>query len=100
MPFVPLDKKQAAPAGAHLAWMLEGGPVAIVEGSHLWLVEDANRMDKIFPMVLVKVSHEALVFAMRDADGGVTEYKYKLVSGKPKNKQALERMLKNGAVRR
>jgi hypothetical protein len=98
MPFVPKDKalEQEALKGPHLALLTDEGFVGIPEGAHLWLVEDASRMDRIFPMVLAKVSHESLVFAMRDADGGVSEYRYRLVSGKPKNKAALERMLKNG----
>ena len=100
MPFVPTEKRLeiGAPKGPHLALLTEDGWVGMPEGCSLWLVEDANRMDKIFPMFLLKVSHSALVFGMRDADGGLTEYKYKLTSGKPKNKAALDRMLKNGAT--
>jgi hypothetical protein len=46
-------------------------------------------------MVLAKVTHQKLTFAMADANGGVTEYQYKLIAGKPKNKAAVERMHKN-----
>jgi len=97
MPFVPHDAAKGAPAGPHLALMTEEGPLAIVEGSSLWLVEDASRMDKIFPLILKKVTAKALTFVLVDAEGGKTEYKYQLVTGKPLNVQALKRMVANGA---
>ena len=100
MPFVPTDKMDGPPTGPHLALRLDdGSSIPILEGNHLWIVEDATRVDSIFPLILKKVSHQALVFAMVDANGGVTEYKYQLVSGKPKNKAALDRMVKNGALK-
>ena len=64
-------------------------------GMTVCLVEDAANPTKIFPMYLHKVSHKQLQFALEDANGGVSLYTYKLVSGKPLNRQAVERMAKN-----
>lgn len=97
MPFMPTDKADGttAPSQPHLAMFTEDGWVAIPEGAKVWLIEDAKVPTKIFPMLLLKVRHDKLVFGLVDANGGRTEFTYKLVSGKPLNKQAMERMLQN-----
>jgi hypothetical protein len=105
MPFVPGGTKAEVPVGPHFALQVieDDVPmsVAIPPGSQLYLVEDASRVDKVFPFILKKLSHEKIVFHMADADGHVSEYVYKLASGKPLSKGALDRMRRNGAkVRR
>lgn len=97
MPIEPAGTEARAPAGGHFALLVDesGQRLAIPAGASLWLVEDASQADKIFPMFLKKVSHKKLVFEMRQLDGSVTEYTYQLISGKPLNKAAYEKMLKN-----
>lgn len=95
MPYVPNAALNPGPDGPHLALYTNDGWVGIPEGATLWLVEDKANPLKIFPLVLTKVHHTKLAFGMQDGNGGVTEYVYKLTTGKPKNKQAVERMLKN-----
>lgn len=96
MTYQPTEKAHRiqAPTGAHLALKIseDGEWMAIPEGATLWLVEDASRQDKIFPLILKQVRHNKLVFVMVDGNGGVTEYQFKLTTGKPKNRQALQRM--------
>ena len=86
-----------APAEGHFAWLIneEGQRAAIGEGASLWIVEDASDPQKIFPLVLKKVSVSALTFLMQGKDGALTEYKYKLESAKPLNREALKRLTQN-----
>ena len=97
MPYKPAQGEQAAPRSGHFALLMDtsGTRLAIRPGASLWLVEDASQMDKIFPLTLSKVSVGKLKFTMANADGGVSEYTYKLESSKPLNKLALDRFLKN-----
>jgi hypothetical protein len=97
---VPIEKRDleaAGPNAPHLALLMDdaGMRLAIPPGASLWLVEDKNRQDKIFPLVLKKVSVKKLVFEMRQADGSAMEYTYSLVSGKPLDRAAHMRLLKN-----
>lgn len=96
MPFVPQGKDTAAKKKPHLLLKFEDqSGIPIYEGSALWLVENPDRLDGLFPMFITKIRHNALTFTTRDLDGNLTEYTYRLVSGKPKSAGALNRMRKN-----
>lgn len=97
MPLEPRNEEMEGPDEPHLALMqgAAGMMIAIPPGASLWFVEDKTQQDKIFPLILKKVSIKKLVFLMANADGAATEYTYQLVSGKPLNKAALHRMVAN-----
>lgn len=80
------------PKGPHLAIVFDkaGRMLPLPPGTQMFLVEDPSRPDKIFPLILKKVSHKALVFELEG-----TEYRYVLQSGKPQTSEAYARMLKN-----
>ncbi len=52
------------PKGPHLALYTDksGLALAIPVGAHISIVEDPKRVDMIFPLILVAVSHRRLVF--------------------------------------
>lgn len=99
MPYKPTHTEQRAPTTGHFALLMDtsGTRLAIRPGASLWLCEDASQMDKIFPLTLSKVSLQKIKFQMANADGGVSEYSYKLESTRPLNKAALDRFAKNRA---
>ena len=59
-------------------------------GTELRLVENPNSPNRVFPMVLKKVAHDALTFTLGD-----TDYIYKLTTAKPHSREALLRMQRN-----
>src|SRR5690349_12458356 len=92
------DKRvQRGPAGGHFALLVDeaGTRLAIPPGASLWLVEDNTQNDKIFPLILKKVSVKKVVFEMRQVDGSAMEYTYQLTSAKPLSKRAFEKLLEN-----
>ncbi len=97
MPFIPAQTEAKAPEGGHFALLYSetGARLAIRPGASLWLVEDPSQADKIFPLVLKKVSVKKLIFQMTQADGSTTEYAYVLQSAKPLGRAALKRMVAN-----
>lgn len=93
MPIIREEGKGAPPPkGPHLAIVFDkaGRMLPLPPGTQLFLVEDPSRPDRIFPMVIKKVSHKALVFELEG-----TEYKYVLQSAKPKTQEAYARMVEN-----
>lgn len=93
MPIIRDEGKGAPPPKeAHLAVIFDraGRMLPLPPGTQLFLVEDPSRPDKIFPMVIKKISHKALVFELEG-----TEYKYVLQSAKPKTQEAYARIVKN-----
>lgn len=96
MPLKPSEHEGFAPSQPHLALMLDesGMMTPVVPGTSVWLVEDATQQDKIFPLVLKKVSLKKLVFQMHTASG-VTEYTYQLTTAKPLSKGDLQRLVEN-----
>lgn len=86
-----------APLKPHFALLMDedGRRLPIPPGASLWVVEDKNQPEKIFPLVLAKVSHKAIVFEMTGADGATTEYTYKLTSAKPLSRAALQKLVQN-----
>ena len=97
VPLKPSHLEGAVPTQPHFALMTdEGGQrMAIPPGASLWLVEDATQLDKVFPLVLKKVSIKKIVFEMWQADGKVTEYTYQLTTAKPLSKHAFNKILEN-----
>lgn len=96
MSFKPHKITDEAPAQPHLGLGIGGGKVvAIPIGAAIYIIEDPARVDKTVPLVLKKVRIDKLVFEMHGSDGSLTEYTYKLTSGKPLNQAGLERMRKN-----
>ena len=97
VPLKPSHLEGAVPTQPHFALMMDdsGTRLAIPPGASLWLVEDASQMDKIFPLVLKKVSLKKIVFELRQPDGKVTEYTYQLTTAKPLSKGALHKVLEN-----
>ena len=97
MPIERRDLEDTGPSEPHLALLVDapGMRLAIQPGASLWIVEDKNRQDRIYPLVLKKVSVKKLVFEMRQADGTAMEYTFQLVSGKPLDRAAHQRLLKN-----
>ncbi len=92
MPFEPRETEERGPDVGHLALLIDGSGarLAIRPGASLWLVEDKSQADKIYPLVLRKVTHKKLTFEMAG-----TEYVYQLVAAKPKSKKALSQLVKN-----
>ncbi|MGL4650006.1 MAG: hypothetical protein ACRC1H_11400 [Caldilineaceae bacterium] len=92
---MPLLKKpeNEAPEGAFLA-VRQGDMdwLAIMPGSLLAIVEDANNSNKRFPLVLKSVRRDRIVFTLQD-----TEYVYRLMEGKPLTAAAAQRIAKNRA---
>ena len=99
MPLKPNAVEQVGPDQPHFALLMDesGMRLAIPPGASLWIVEDKNHADKIFPMILRKVSHSKIVLEMKQLDGTSTEYVYQLTTAKPKSKRAYERLLQNRA---
>jgi hypothetical protein len=95
MPFVPRAPEYKGPKGPHLALLTGEGWIGIPEGATLWLVEDGSNPNKIFPLTLKQIRGNRLTFVMPDKDGNLSEYQYRLMSGKPLSKAGLERMLAN-----
>jgi hypothetical protein len=97
MPLKPHNIEQKGPDGSHFAALLDSSGLwsPIVPGTSLWIIEDKNHADKIYPMVLKKVNHSRIVLEMKHPDGSVTEYVYQLTTAKPKSKSALERLIRN-----
>ena len=96
MPFVPSQHEYKGPDGAHLCLMAgDGRMIGIPPGASLWLVEDKTQQDKIFPLVLKKVSVKKLTFVLMMADGSSTEYVYQLTTAKPLSRAAHQRLLAN-----
>lgn len=64
MPLVRHTWEGEQPIGGHLAYLADpnGLFVALVPGTQMLLIEDTNRADKIFPVVLAKVSRRKLIF--------------------------------------
>jgi hypothetical protein len=89
MPLIKKTAKQGElPEGPFLA--LQTGEtewLPIPRGANFRIVEDIENDNKVFPMVLKSVRRDKIVFVVAD-----TEYTFKLVSGKPLNKKALQRM--------
>lgn len=58
------DIEGDVPNEPHLALLTDdtGLATAIPVGATLYIVEDASRADKVFPVVLAKVSRRAIVF--------------------------------------
>lgn len=91
----PLESK--GPDEPHLALLVDesGMRLAIPPGASLWLVEDKANQNKIYPLVLKKVSLNKIVFELRQPDGSASEYVYQLTAGKPLSRAAYKRMLEN-----
>lgn len=96
MPIQKRDTEGEKPRDPHLALLMDesGMRLAIPPGASLWIVEDPSDETKVFPLTLSKVSHKALTFQMADSNGALVEYKYKLTSAKPLNREALKRLQK------
>jgi hypothetical protein len=97
---MPIEKRELelpGPSVPHLALLVDeaGMRLAIPPGASLWLVEDKNRQDKIFPLTLKKVSVKKLVFEMRQLDGTAMEYTYQLTSAKPLSREGYKRLVTN-----
>lgn len=99
MPLKPNMQEAEGPRGGHFALLMDdsGMRLPIPAGASLWLVEDNTQLDKIFPLVLKKVSLKKIVFEMRQVDGSATEYTYQLTTAKPLSKGAYEKLLRNRA---
>ena len=97
MALKPNITEEAGPDEAHFALLVDeaGMRLAITPGASLWLVENKNHQDKIFPLVLKKVSVKKIVFEMRQPDGNVTEYTYQLTTAKPTSRGAYQKLLAN-----
>lgn len=97
MPVEPTMQEATGPRQAHFALLMDdsGMRLAIPPGASLWLVEDRSQADKIFPLVLKKVSVKKIVFEMRQADGSACEYTYQLMTAKPLSKAAYAKVVKN-----
>lgn len=97
MPIEAAPNEGQKPTEPHFALLMDesGLRVAIPPGASLWIVEDASRQDRIFPLTVKKVSHEKLTFLMQDEKGALTEYVYRLTSAKPLSRQALMRLRGN-----
>lgn len=63
-----------APLGPHLCLLVNqsGEVLAIPPGALLYIVEDPKRPDKIYPLVLVKVSRKTLDFKAYSSDARST----------------------------
>ena len=70
MPLKPNAVEQVGPDQPHFALLMDesGVRLAIPPGASLWIVEDKNHADKIFPMILRKVSHSKIVLEMKQLD--------------------------------
>lgn len=99
MPYKPDGESVEGPRGPHLALFTDDGWIAIPEGATLWIIEDGTRADKIYPLQLVKVGATKLGFSMLDSKGAVMEYNFKLTSGRPKNKPAVEKAVRLARAR-
>lgn len=99
MPIKPTQQESAGPSEPHFALLMDdsGMRLAIPPGASLWLVEDKAHQNKIFPLVLKRVSLNKIVFELRQPDGSVSEYTYQLTSGKPLSRGAYQKMLENRA---
>ncbi len=97
MPLVPKDTETEGPAVGHFALLIDnsGMRLAIPPGASLWLVEDKTKAEKVYPLVLKKVSLKRLVFELHQGDGTVTEYVYQLTGAKPLSKAAYRKLLEN-----
>lgn len=83
MPFKPADIQGDVPAAAHLAVYTDnsGNVLAIPSGARMLLIEDPQRMDRIFPLILKRVNRKSIVFQC--GCGKCTrEYVYKLTDMK------------------
>ncbi len=87
MPLKPTRPSEAAPKAPHLVLITDDGGLALPPGTRIILVEDAGDVTKQFPLILKSVHHKKLVFAV-----GNTDYEYRLVSGKPLTREAMQRM--------
>ena len=84
MPFEPKSLEGDVPAGAHLAILTDesGLFTAIPVGATVLLVEDPSRMDRVFPMILAKLSRTKMEFICGCGEQGCTRrYAYKLLGG-------------------
>ena len=72
MPEVRNQLEGDAPTQPHLAlWFGDDGSwMAIPPGATIAIIEDPERSDKIFPMVLAKVSLKKIIFVCRCGDPG------------------------------
>ena len=94
---MPLLKRPETekPEGAFMAIRNGDTWLAVMPGSVVALVEDAENKNKRFPMVLKSVRRDRIVFELQD-----TEYVYRLMEGKPLTAAAAERIAKNRAGRK
>lgn len=97
MPFQPSQLEARGPDEPHFALLMDEGGMrlAIPPGASLWLVEDKSNQNKIFPLILKKVSINKITFEMRHPDGSATEYVYELKAAKPLSRAAYKRLLEN-----
>lgn len=64
MPYVPKELQGIAPVQPHLALLTDehGGVTAIPPGATIFIIEDPTKLDRIFPMILAKVTRRSIHF--------------------------------------
>ena len=95
MPFEPSHLEGPAPGVPHLAVYTDtsGAVMAIPPGARMLIIEDPQKMDSVFPLVLKRVSRRAIVF-LCGCGRCNREYVFRLVTVKGMHKSSAERTQK------